>query len=160
MATTTTTAPIPATTIAALAAAVAVAIAVGVAVSVGSAVAAAVQSSNQSNQVQGQVAQYLSSGGGGGGLFNTQTPVNDLTIPVLGNDQPDDGCGDSSIRFQDGKCYQVLKRGLCSNPYTWVTVDPKSLTVSSLCRKIFDCKKKNLLNIPYKLLILIFCIYC
>jgi len=121
MATTTTTAPIPATTIAALAAAVAavvVAIAVGVAVSVGSALAAAVQSSDQANQVQGQVAQYLSSGGGGGGFFNTQTPVNDLTIPVLGNDQPDDGC------------------------------------------KIFDCKKKNLLNIPYKLLILIFCIYC
>ena len=146
--TTTALAPTPATTIAALAttvvalaaavAAAVVAIAVGVAVSVGSALAAAVQSSDQANQVQGQVAQYLSSGGGGGGFFNTQTPVNDLTIPVLGNDQPDDECGDSSIRFQDGKCHQVLKRGLCSNPYTWVTVDPTSLTVSSLSRKIFD----------------------
>jgi len=118
--------------LAAVAAAAVVAIAVGVGVSVGSAVsAAAVQSSNQASQIQGQVTQFLG-GGGGGGFFNTQTPVNDVTIPVLGNDQPDDGCGDSSVRFQDGKCYPVLKRGPCSNPYFWVTVDPKTLMVSNL----------------------------
>jgi len=139
VATTTTTAPIPATTIAALAAIVAaavVAIAVGVAVSVGSAVAAAVQSSNQANQNQGQVTQFLA-GGGVGGFFNTQTPVNDVTIPVLGKDQPGDGCGDSPVRFQDGRCYPVLKRGPCDNPYDWITVDPVSLTVKFLCGKRF-----------------------
>jgi len=116
-----------------------VAIAVGVAVSVGSAVsAAAVQSSNQASQIQGQVTQFLAAGGGGGGgFFNTQTPVNDLAIPVLGNDQPDDGCGDSSVRFQDGRCYPVLKRGSCGNPYNWIAVDPVSLKVRLLCGQRF-----------------------
>ncbi len=135
----TTTAPsILVTTIAALTAAAAVvAIAVGVAVSVGSAgsvgsplAASALQSFNQANQIQGQVAEFLLSGGRG--FFNSQTPVNDLTLPVLGSDQQDDGCGDSSVRFQDGKCYPVLNRGSCSNPYNWITVDPVSLAVSSL----------------------------
>lgn len=115
-------------------AAAAVAIAVGVAVPVGSAAAAAaaaaaaVPSSSQANEIQVQVAQFLSNGG----LFDTLTPVNDLPIPVRGEDLPDDGCGDSSVRFRDGRCYPVLKRGPCRNPYYWITVDPVRLTVSNI----------------------------
>ncbi len=118
-------------------AAAAVAIAVGVAVPVGSAAAAAaaaaaatpaVPSPSQANAIQVQIAQFLSNGG----LFDTLTPVNDLSIPVRGDDLPDDGCGDSSVRFRDGRCYPVLKRGPCRNPYYWITVDPVRLTVSNI----------------------------
>jgi len=65
-----------------------------------------------------------------GGLFDTLTPVNNLPIPVPGENLPDDGCGDSSVRFQDGRCYSVLKSGSCRNSYYYITVDPLRLTVS------------------------------
>ncbi len=145
---TTTERPAPAINMAGLAAAaatVAVAIAVGVAVSVGSAVAATtVQSANQANQIQGQIVQIIA---GGGGFFNTPTPVNDATIPVFGDDQMDDGCGDSSIRFQDGICYPVLKRGPCSNPFNWITVNPVSMMVSNSCGKRIQGYISNILYI-------------
>lgn len=149
MATTTTASPAMAALAAAVAAA-AVAVAVGVAASVGSAAsAAAVQASNQANQIQEQIAKFLSRGGGsrgeggsmndagrviGGaaGFFVAPTPRNDLAIPVIGDDESEDGCGDSSVRFSDGICYPVLKRGPCRRPHFWVTVDPMTLTVSNI----------------------------
>lgn len=142
--------------LAAAVAAAAVAVAVGVAASVGSAAsAAAVQASNQANQIQEQIAKFLSRGGGGrgeggsmdqggsmndagrviggaAGFFVAPTPRNDLAIPVIGDDESDDGCGDSSVRFTDGICYPVLKRGPCRRPHFWVTVDPMTLTVSNI----------------------------
>lgn len=57
-----------------------------------------------------------------------QIPENDLDIPVDGLSFPDDGCGDGSIRFSNGTCYPVFKRGPC-NPRSWVTVDPFRLQV-------------------------------
>lgn len=109
-------------------AAAAVAIAVGVAVPIGSAaITDEVQSSNQAIQIQQVISQFLSNGG----FFDTETPVNDMIIPVEGYDPPEYGCGDSSVRFKDGKCYPVLKRGPCRNPYYWITVDPVRLTVSN-----------------------------
>lgn len=112
------TAKCRATAVGALAVAAAMAIAVRV--------AAPAAEPNQGAEIQQQVAQFISSGG----LFDTLTPVNNLPIPVPGENLPDDGCGYSSVRFQDGRCYPVLKRGPCRNPYYWVTVDPLRLTVS------------------------------
>ena len=73
-----------------------------------------------------QVGQFFSIGEpiGNPGL------VNDLPIPVPGINLPNDGCGNSSVRFQGGGCYPVLKRGPCRSPYFWVTVNPVTLVVS------------------------------
>lgn len=123
-------ATVDAAAVAAAAAVVAIAVGVGIAVPVWSAAAVATeQSSRQENQIQEQVAKFLSTGGRG--LFDNRTPQNELAIPVPGKDLQDDGCGDSSARFQDGRCYPVLKRGPCRNPYFWITVDPVKLTVSN-----------------------------
>lgn len=65
-------------------------------------------------------------------LFDNQTPKNDLKIPVEGSDFQDDGCGDGSVRFGDGKCYPVLKRGPCEEAHQWVTVHPTQLKVHLL----------------------------
>ena len=80
-------------------AAAAVAIAIGVAVPLGS--AAAVPDDPVFNVPTPSPAVV------GGGLFDNQTPVNNLAIPVPGGNFPNDGCGD----FQDGRCHPVLKRG-------------------------------------------------
>ena len=114
------------TAIARLAAAAAVAIAVGVAVPVGIGAINAAQVQNQQREVVQQgVTQFLA----GGGLFDTRTPVNDLPVPVQGISNRDDGCGDISVRFRDGICYPVLRRGPCDNPLHWLTVDPTNLSV-------------------------------
>ena len=52
-----------------------------------------------------------------------QTPENkNVKIPF-------DGCGNSSVRFDDGHCRPLLKRGSCTSPYYWVTVDPTTFKV-------------------------------
>ena len=52
-----------------------------------------------------------------------QTPENkNVKIPF-------DGCGNSSVRFDDGHCGSLLKRGPCTSPYHWVTVDPTTFKV-------------------------------
>ncbi len=64
-------------------------------------------------------------------------PINNLPLPVDGIDFQDDGCGDGSVRFDDGNCYPVLRRGPCANPFQWVTVDPIQLRVIHL--SLFKC---------------------
>lgn len=61
----------------------------------------------------------------------TALAQNDLPFPVPGPSFPDDGCGDASVRFGDGRCHSVLRRGPCSNPRHWMTVDPITLSVYS-----------------------------
>jgi hypothetical protein len=103
------------------------AIAVGVAggLAAGIAVAAVVvannnqQNNNNNNNNIQQSAQIAN-----------QTPANNLPIPVVGLSFPDDGSGDSSIRFPDGNIHPIFSRGPC-NQTQWVTVDPISLQVSS-----------------------------
>lgn len=63
------------------------------------------------------------------GLDRSQIPENNLKIPVVGVSFQDDGCSDNSIRFGNGECYPVLKRGPCHDPHSWVTVDPVQLQV-------------------------------
>lgn len=97
-----------------------------VAIAVGVALPTAEVFWNQTDEIQVEVEQFISNGE----LFDTLLmPVNDLPIPVPGKNLQDDGCGYSSIRFKDGRCYPLLKRGPCSNPYFWVTLDPVRLTV-------------------------------
>ena len=67
-----------------------------------------------------------------GGLFNIQTPVNDMQIPVNGSNLRDDQCGDGLVRYRDGNCYPVLRRGPCTNPLQWLTVDPITLSVKQV----------------------------
>lgn len=83
------------------------------------------------NQIQRQetiqkVNQFLISGT----FLSAPVPLNDLSIPVIGSDLPNDGCGDGSVRFSDGLCYPVLKRGPCRHINYWITVDPVSLRVN------------------------------
>ena len=59
-----------------------------------------------------------------------QIPANNLPFPVIGINFPDDGSGDSSVRFPDGNNYSILSRGPCNQTNQWVTVDPISLQVS------------------------------
>jgi hypothetical protein len=102
------------------------AIAVGVAggLAAGIAVAAVVvannnqQNNNNNNNNIQQSAQIAN-----------QTPANNLPIPVVGLSFPDDGSGDSSIRFPDGNIHPIFSRGPCNQTH-WVTVDPISLQVS------------------------------
>ena len=59
-----------------------------------------------------------------------RTPINSLPIPVMGSNFTNfGGCGDSSVRMTDGKCYPLLRQGPCSDPGYWLTIDPNSLTV-------------------------------
>ncbi|KZS08618.1 Uncharacterized protein APZ42_027307 [Daphnia magna] len=66
-----------------------------------------------------------------GVIVGQQTPANNIEFPVNGNDFPDDGCGDNSVRFSDGNCYPVLRRGPCTDPHQWVTLDP--VTIQARC---------------------------
>ena len=71
-----------------------------------------------------------------------ETPENNLNIPDDGPGFPDRGCGKSSIRFggnvsvlgkgtkfEGGFCAPLLKRGPCTSPFQWVTIDPKTFQV-------------------------------
>ena len=110
---------------AAVAAAVAAAIAVGVAVPVGVVQAAQAASvAREARTISQSVGQFLANGG----LFDSRTPINNLPLPVNLTDRRDDGCGDASVRFRDGNCYPVLRRGPCSS-LNWITVDPDNFTV-------------------------------
>jgi hypothetical protein len=102
----------------------AIGVGVGGGVAAGIAVAAVVgasnnQTNNNNNNNNQQSAQ-----------ISNQTPANNLPIPVVGLSFPDDGSGDSSIRFPDGSSHPIFSRGPC-NQTQWVTVDPISLQVSS-----------------------------
>ena len=106
------------------AAATALAVAIAVPVSVSSVM--------QSQQQQQALQAFQALGSllpAGGGFFGTQTPINDMPIPVRGLNLTDDECGDGSVRFRDGNCYPVLGRGPCDNPLHWLTVDPTNLSV-------------------------------
>ncbi|EFX73214.1 hypothetical protein DAPPUDRAFT_110008 [Daphnia pulex] len=59
--------------------------------------------------------------------ISNQTPANNLPIPVVGLSFPDDGTGDSAIRFPDGSSHPIFSRGPCNQTNQWVTVDPISL---------------------------------
>lgn len=50
-------------------------------------------------------------------------------MPVRGSDFPDDGCGDFSVRFDDERCYPILRRGPCGATH-WVTINPQTLRVT------------------------------
>jgi len=122
------------------AAAIALAVGIAVPVAVGSAAAAADLSSiNQANEIQEQVGQFLPIGE----PFDNPVPVNDLPIPVPGINLPDDGCGNSSVRFQGGGCYPVLRRGPCRSPYFWVTVNPATLLVSLMYIIVYENLEKE-----------------
>ncbi|XP_046462657.1 uncharacterized protein LOC124208816 [Daphnia pulex] len=110
------------TSIAAAGRVAAIGVGVGGGVAAGIAVAAVVDASNQQNNNDNnnnnnnqQLAQ-----------ISNQTPANNLPIPVVGLSFPDDGSGDSSIRFLDGSSHPLFSRGPCNQTH-WVTVDPISL---------------------------------
>ena len=129
-------------TIAAAAAAVAIAVALGVAVP--TSLQAASQSNSQNSAQQANLQNLFGGGGGGVGLGDNQTPTNNLPLPVNGIDFQDDGCGDGSVRFGDGNCYSVLKRGPCADPHRWLTVDPIQLQVIQfICENIETNLKKD-----------------
>jgi hypothetical protein len=101
------------------------AIAVGIAggLLAGIAVAAvAVASNNQTNNNDNNENQQPAQ-------ISNQTPVNNSSFSVVGICFPDDGSGDSSIRFPGGSSHPIFSRGPC-NQTQWVTVDPISLKVS------------------------------
>ena len=62
-------------------------------------------------------------------VIENNTPVSELTFPENGIDFRFDGCGNNSVQFSDGNCQPVLRRGNCSNPQHWVTLDPITLQV-------------------------------
>jgi hypothetical protein len=96
----------------------AIGVGVGGGLAAGIAVAAVVVAiDNQQNNNNQQSAQ-----------ITNQTLANNLPIPVVGLSFPDDGSGDSSIRFPDGSSHPIFSTGPC-NQNQWVTVDPISLQV-------------------------------
>ena len=104
----------------------AIAAGVGGGLSAGIAVAAVVFASNNNQQNDtnnNNTIQQLNQ------LAN-QTPANNLPFPVIGLNFPDDGSGESSVRFPDGNIYSIFSRGPCNQTNQWVTVDPISLQVS------------------------------
>ena len=107
--------------------------ALAVAIAVPVSVTSVIQSQQQQQQQQAlQALQALGAFPAGGFSFNAQTPVNNMPIPVTGSNLRDDECGDGSVRFRDGNCYPVLRRGPCDNPLHWLTVDPITLSVLHL----------------------------
>ncbi|XP_046463836.1 uncharacterized protein LOC124209732 [Daphnia pulex] len=56
-------------------------------------------------------------------ISDTPTPAIDQPLPANGS-IPDDGCGSTSVRFDDGNCYPLMGRQPCGDPQQWVTVDP------------------------------------
>jgi hypothetical protein len=61
-------------------------------------------------------------------ISDTPTPAIDQPFPANGS-IPDDGCGSSSVRFNDGNCYPLMGRQPCGDPQQWVTVDPYTFKV-------------------------------
>nr|CAH0102867.1 unnamed protein product [Daphnia galeata] len=110
-------------TIAAAGRVAAIAAGVGGGLSAGIAVAAVVVASNNNqqndnnNNNNNQQSNQLAN----------QIPANNLPFPVIGINFPDDGSGDSSVRFPDGNSYSIFSRGPCNQTNLWVTVDPISL---------------------------------
>lgn len=106
------------------AAAAALALALGIAIPVGSSNLADTRDEAELNEI-------VSSMDVGGTFlgFTSPLPSNDLPFPVPGASWPDDGCGDASVRFKDGKCYPVLRKGPCESPLHWMTIDPATLSV-------------------------------
>jgi hypothetical protein len=112
----------------------AIAAGVGGGLSAGIAVAAVVVASNNNqqndnnNNNNNQQSNQLAN----------QTPANNLPFPVIGLNFPDDGSGDSSVRFPDGNNYSIFSKGPCNQTNQWVTVDPISLQVSiRICSFLF-----------------------
>jgi hypothetical protein len=103
-------------------AAIAVGIAGGLSAGIAVAAVAVASSNNQTNNNDNNENQQPAQ-------ISNQTPVNNSSFPVVGICFPDDGSGDSSIRFPDGSSHPVFSRGPC-NQTQWVTVDPISLKVS------------------------------
>lgn len=108
---------------AALAMAIAAAVAVAVAVPVGLQLSEADRSETEESEEQ--INNFLD----GISFVGQQTPANGLAFPLIGIDFPDDGCGDNSVRFSDGNCYPVLRRGPCDDPLQWITLDPVTIKV-------------------------------
>nr|CAH0104707.1 unnamed protein product [Daphnia galeata] len=111
-------------TIAAAGRVAAIAAGVGGGLSAGIAVAAVVvasnnnqQNNNNNNNNNNQQSNQLAN----------QIPANNLPFPVIGINFPDDGSGDSAVRFPDGNNYSIFSKGPCNQTNQWVTVDPISL---------------------------------
>ena len=109
--------------------ALAVAVAVGVAVPVANAILAANNGPNSQNQQlnQQQISNVVSNALV---ALSITAPVS-ISVPfvVAGLSFRTDECGDGGIRFNDGNCYPVLRRGQCPDS-RWILVDPESLTVT------------------------------
>jgi hypothetical protein len=99
---------------------------VGGGLSAGIAVAAVVVASNNNQQNDTNNNNTIQQSN----QLANQTPENNLPFPVIGFNFPDDGSGDSSVRFADGNTYSIFSRGPCNQTNQWVTVDPISLQVS------------------------------
>ena len=104
----------------------AIAAGVGGGLSAGIAVAAVVVASNNNQQNDTNNNNTIQQSN----QLANQTPENNLPFPVIGLNFPDDGSGDSSVRFPDGNIYSIFSRGPCNQTNQWVTVDPISLQVS------------------------------
>lgn len=93
------------------------AIVVGVGVGVGVGVPALVRNNNPSELTpQSELVEQI--------INQQQTPENDLEIPVGSSTFPDDGCGSSSVRFNEGNCIPLFSRESCPNsPFQWVTLN-------------------------------------
>ena len=110
--------------------ALAVAVAVGVAVPVANAIQAANNGPNSQNQQlnQQQISNVVSNALV---ALSITAPVS-ISAPfvVAGLSFRPDECGDGGIRFNDGNCYPVLRRGPCPDSQ-WILVDPENLTVTT-----------------------------
>jgi hypothetical protein len=117
----------------------AIAAGVGGGLSAGIAVAAVVVANNNNQQNDNNNNNNNNNNQQSNQLAN-QIPANNLPFPVIGINFPDDGSGDSSVRFPDGNNYSIFSKGPCNETNQWVTVDPISLQVSirifNICSKL------------------------
>ena len=114
----------------AVAVAVAIAVAVGVAVPVANAaIQAANNGPNSQNQQlnQQQISNVVSNAFV---ALSITAPVS-ISVPfvVAGLSFRTDECSDGGIRFNDGTCFPVLRRGPCP-ALQWILANPQSLTVT------------------------------
>jgi hypothetical protein len=107
----------------------AIGVGVGGGVAAGIAVAAVVDASTNQQNNNDTINNNNNNNNQQSAQISNQTPANNLPIPVVGLSFPDDGSGDSSIRFPDGSSHPIFSRGPC-NQTQWVTVNPISLQVS------------------------------
>lgn len=99
-----------------------IAVALGVGVPANFQASAPAVDTNEIAQINFQVGQFLN-------RSRNFVPEHHHQIPLDGLDFPNDECGDRSVRFADGNCYILLRRGPCADPYHWVTLDPIQLRV-------------------------------